>query len=155
MAAFLPLKYLISLKNFLTELQTETGDLYQVHISKYGDMSGGLTVNAFKDNTWALVIYDMNPDFEELNGSYASLEEVRQRITELNSNDKWADIKTVITDGEVKQIGKCKQCHSYNENIPHKCPNYISSDVCQNCSKWFKSKWDSIDISDSTPEIMK
>jgi|SRR5579872_51704 len=180
MTAFLPEKYRTSLEALLTVLQIETGHLYQMHISKYGDLTGGLTINAFKDNPRALAIYDMDPEFTELNGSYVSLGDVRQRIAELDSNDKWTDIKTIKINDEDKQIGKCSHCKSYNEGvlesfrpevgtdlgfprmerpapprIPHKSPNYINMDICQNCSKWFKSKWDSIDISDSGPEVMK
>ena len=154
-SGILPEKYIDMFKEILSKLHTETGGIYQLHISKFDNMTGGVTIGDFKDIVRPIIIYDMQPGYEELNGAYASVFEAKKRIKELATRNKFEEMKTIIMNGEEVQLGKCKHCHSYCENLLHKTPNHTYFNVCQNCLMHFSSEWDTIEVSVSTSEVTK
>lgn len=154
-SVILPEKYLAMFEDILSKLQTETGEMYQLHINKFDDMSGGLIIGAFKDIVRPIIIYDMQPGYEELNGTYASVSEAKKHVKELAARERFEETKTIIMNDEEVQLGKCKHCHSYGENHLHKSSNHTYFDICQNCLMHFSSKWDDMEVSVSTSEVTK
>lgn len=154
-SAILPEKYQLLIENLRQELQKETGCLYQFHISRYGDMSGGLTIGDFKSIKQPITITKMAPGYEDLIGSYDSIDDAQKRLTFLLIHEKYEETKTIQYIGKDTMIGKCRMCHSYNENKPGRVPNRVVLDTCQNCTKIYESKWLDVEISRSTPKVIK
>jgi hypothetical protein len=150
-------------------LEVLTGEMYKITIDRYGTSvlqsinEGHLVVLEGKNKSELPVeVYDMEPNFKELEARYDNYGAMWKKISELRHRDVF--IETKICDDQTnsyfygKVIGKCGGCNSYgklycNSYAKGTSYNIISNDICQNCSKWFESKWSSVKIFNTGPDI--
>lgn len=154
----IPQKYEELLQNVLNEMELETGNMYQFTVCKFGNPSNyNCVIGQFKKRNFKIEVHSMDPEYKELEGMYNSRNEVVDKIWELRANDMFEEIKDwVDARGRQFKIGKCKNCHSYNENVPKRHPNIIDINCCQNSkcyNKHLSSIWDGMHISDYCTSI--
>lgn len=153
-----PKSYQKLLEDILNQLEAETGQLYQFTINKFGTANNeNLVIGDFNSRPSRIEVYDMDPDYRGLQGIYNNKSEIENKILELRGDDLFEEMKD-WTDhtSKVYKIGKCKQCHSYNEGVPNSFPNVNSlHGCCQNrsCLRRILSKWDDIHISQHNGNI--
>jgi hypothetical protein len=148
-----PPAYIEQLQTVLSQLESETGSMYQITLQQFGH-NGTHIVGNFDKRPNQIEVYNMDPLFQELNGVYQSKDEIVNKIKELRANDIFEETRQYINHlGHSYAIGKCKVCHSYNDYVGNSVPNHISSNCCQNRScpqPSLHSKWDNVELSDGT-----
>jgi len=152
-AGNIPQKYKDLLQTLLNQMETETGNMYQFTVNKFGNPSNyNYIVGDFKNRNMKIEVYDMKLDYKLLEGIYDSRNDILKKIKELRSFEIYEETKEFIdNNGRKFIIGKCKYCHSYNENVGNRCPNMIDSSCCQNSScpkKSFYTIWDDLHVSE-------
>lgn len=165
--ADIPQKYKERLQALLEEMEAETHDMYQFTINKFGNSTNyNYVVGEFKSRDKPIVIYGMKEGYEALEGGYATRNAAVQKLKELVANDRFEETNDWVreSDGHVFKLGKCRKCHSYNENAPEypvksgdstiqcrRFPNTIESNVCQNieCGAHLESKWSDLTVSEN------
>ncbi len=63
-----------------------------------------------------LVVYDMDKNFKELEGNYENMQDLKDRIKQLQVNEYYSETKSVEWNNEPLIIGKCRKCGSYNDD---------------------------------------
>ena len=102
--------------------------------------------------------------FEKINGEYNSVSELRDKIKELDSMEKWTDIKEVEYNGHLIKVGKCKECGKYEgsescytNSIGNKITCYSFNELylasCRNCKANISSIWDNLSVSNTSGSI--
>ena len=146
----IPQKYKDLLQNVLNQMESETGDMYQFTVNKFGNPSNyNFIIGKFTNRNMKIQVYDMELEFKDLEGLYDSRDCVIAKIKEFRTADLFEETKESIGhNGQKYIIGKCKFCHSYNDKISNRMPNTIGSNCCQNssCHKSLFSKWDNLHI---------
>lgn len=147
----IPIKYKDILQKVLNEIESETGDMYQITINKFGNYSSdNFILGDFDSRAGSIVeVYDVDPEYKELEGIYYDLDTLKFKIKLLRGNELFHDFKEYTdTNGKTSIIGKCNQCNSYNENNPTRYCNFIDG-ICQNpnCSRVMQfPKWEKVHI---------
>jgi hypothetical protein len=157
----IPDKFRGAFQSLLDQMEQETGNLYQLKIDQFDYLrtysEPEYTIGDFTTRPFQIEIYDMKPEYKALEGLYNTRNDVINKIQELRCNDLFEEIKDWTDNrGYVYKIGKCKNCHSYNEDFLNRSPNTISSNCCQNnaCpNRWFNSKWNDVKISTNDTTI--
>jgi len=110
-------------------MEKDTGHMYQITINKFGEYNDNkYVIGCFKNRKQKIQVYDMKPEYKELEGFYNNMKEIREKIIYLNAMEFYDDIKKFDNVKEIL-IGKCKTCHSYGDKDR---PNYINGP----CSNW-------------------
>jgi hypothetical protein len=148
----IPQKYKDALQNILDQMESETDSMYQFTVNKFGNPSNyNYVIGEFKNRPLKIEIYNMNAEYSELEGIYNSRNEILEKIQSLQCADRFEELKDWTDQhGTTHKLGKCKYCHSYNENIPNRSPNYSTSDYCQNdlCPhRRLNSRWENFCLS--------
>lgn len=149
----IPEKYKELLSTVLNQMESETGNMYQFTVNKFGNPSNyNCIIGNFKNRNIKIEVYDTKPKYKELVDVYDSRVDLVNKIKNLRCNEIFEETKEISDNmGGTITIGKCKNCHSYCENIPYRYPNTITSSCCQNdeCPKKILfSKWDDIYVSE-------
>ncbi|QKF94447.1 hypothetical protein QKU48_gp0989 [Fadolivirus algeromassiliense] len=132
-AGEIPQKYKDMLLNVLDCMELETGNMYQFTVHKFGNYSNqSCIIGNFNTRPHKIEVYDMDQEYKELEDIYDNREQIYHKIKLLNGSESFYDFKE-HTDkyGRTYIIGKCKICHSYNDNVPNRCANSIDG-ICQN-----------------------
>lgn len=148
--ATIPQKYQDMLQNILDQMELETGNMYQFTINTFGLYSNYNTIIGNFNRNNKIKVHNMKPGFEDLEGIYDNKSEIHKKIKLLKASEKYYDFKE-HTDkcGKTSTIGKCKNCHSYNDDNPKRMPNDIDFGCCQNdqCTKRMHfSKWENLEL---------
>lgn len=157
--ATIPQKYQDMLQSILEQMESETGNMYQITINTFGIHSNYNTmIGNFNRKSYKIKVHNMKPGLEELEGIYNDKNEVYKKIKMFRASERYYDFKE-YTDkrGKTYTIGKCKHCHSYNENNSNNSgPNNIDNRCCQNdkCVKKIHfSIWDNLELDHNTDTI--
>ncbi len=149
-----PEKYQKMLKGIVDMMEHEMGQMYQITVNKFGDYHNvKCVVGGFESRNNKVLVYDMDAEHKELEGTYNNLREVEDKIKYLRGSEFFYDIKEFVDNrpgGFTHSkffIGKCKVCNSYNEDGS---PNFISG-CCQNrdctsCMNMAFCKWDFMQV---------
>lgn len=151
----IPDKYKEQLNEIRETMEREMGTMYSFTIQKFGNYSNQVCIlGDLAQRNQKVEIYDMEPQYKELEGIYPSREAAEKKLEMLNGSEYYDDI-IEYTDPQSKRtklIGKCKHCHSYNLDRPDRFPNDIRIN-CQNpnCKRTLSdylgsSKWRGIII---------
>lgn len=132
----LPVKYQAQLTELLAALEKETGEMFQFTVDRFGErLSYNQKKNIigdFSTRSQKVLVYDMSPGHEELEGTYDSIADVEKKIQLLYGAERFYDIKVYPhPDGTPAFIGVCKTCHSNGFDTLQSGPNYIDG----NCQK--------------------
>jgi len=150
-------KYKDMLQNILEQMEKETGKMYKITVNTFGIHYNYNCVIGGFNREYKIQVCEMKPEYKELEGIYNNKNEIYQKVRMLKANERYYDFKE-YTDkyGKTYTIGKCKRCHSYNENIPTMSANNIENSCCQNdkCVKRIHfTKWDNIELDQYTDQI--
>ena len=129
---FIPKEFQSELENLLSRLEETTGKQYEFEIRQYGvraPMCGEKrpTIGDFS-NRDKYIVYDMTEKYKELEGTYTSPTEIKERV-------KFFVYKNVLTT-EFPEAWKCPKCN-------HSKRNDTMNDICQNheCPYRHRNKW--------------
>lgn len=100
-------------------------------------------------------VYNMNPNYKELDGIYETKQQIFNKISKLTMLDKFEETKCINIDNCLLKIGKCRNCQSYgkidkNNNLLRVTliySNYCENDKCTN--RQLYSKWSNIHLDDN------
>lgn len=138
----LPIKYQEKFENLLSELENESGEMYQITINKFGSISHcEQIIGDFASRNLKIEVYDCDPKFFELLGKYDSRNDLINKIKKLNNDIAFSEIIESTNDsGRNVIIGKCIKC-GHN--------NHVSIALCQNkkCKMDFRSDWFYVEVS--------
>lgn len=153
----IPQKYKDALQTMLNTMESETGEMYQFTVNKFGCYSNyNCVIGNFNKRPHKIEIYNMDPNYQLLEGVYDDKEAVRKQIKILKGSESFYDFKDYTNqNGYTFTIGKCKSCHSYNENISNTSPNNIDG-ICQNpqCKGSARfSIWNGVQLDHFTDDI--
>ena len=148
----IPEKYKQQLNNLLNQMEDETNNMYQFTINTFGYASNqNCIIGDFKKRNSQIEIYNVEDQYKELVGVYNSRDDIKNKIQSLENNEVFEETKEWVNKQGTKFIiGKCKACHSYNENVLNRFPNIVGSS-CQNdnCRRSsFDTKWKNVQLSD-------
>jgi len=145
-------KYKEALQQLLNQMEKETGNMYQITVNKFGNYHDcACIIGEFKKRELMLRVFDMDPEYKALEGIYLSKADIDKKLQELREQEMYEETKHYTDNiGIIETIGKCKRCHSYNENVPGRCPNFTNLNICQNkdCCWSLYSHWDNIHADD-------
>lgn len=152
----IPEKYYDQLVQLLTQMESETKNKYKITISQFGHYSNeDLVIGDFNNRQQTISVVNMKPKYKELEGLYSSIEKLEAEIARLRTDEIFEETK-LTEDGKL--IGKCKHCHSYNENVLNRVPNFIDNDHCQNDTcphSRFQSIWNGMKVDNTLGMIYK
>lgn len=153
-------KFEEKLLNLLNEMENETGELYEISIMKFDSNEKKQIIGEIKKRQLTIEVYDMIDDYSELNGVYANYDDIEDKIAKMGYNEKYEELKEIEYEGQKELIGKCRNCHKYNDeskNYNRKCPNFVRLFTCQTrgCNDDRESKWRMIRVSSSYTSIYK
>lgn len=75
----LPEKYRKLFNDILIMMEKETGDMYQFTINKFGEYNDNkYIIGDFKKRKQKIQVYDMKPEYKELEGVYNNMKEIRE-----------------------------------------------------------------------------
>ena len=148
MESALATKYQALFQGTLTQLEQETGKFYRIDMRVFGGTSdSALTIGSFEKRPQKVLVYDINSKYADLDGIYASIEEIKCRILELRNKEKFFETQEIQLNGHKDIIGRCKRCSSYNlDSTNGKVPNFVSNDICQKCGAYLDSKWNDVKV---------
>lgn len=96
------------IQQILDYIETETGEMHEIKISRFGHYEQhSLVIGDFEKRTNKIEVYEMEEEYKELIGIYDSKNDVRAKITQLMINDVCEARKQAKIDCETKN------CHSY------------------------------------------
>jgi hypothetical protein len=135
----IPQKYKDLLQDVLNQMETETGNLYQFTVNKFGNPSNyNYVVGDFKNRKFKIEVYDMDPEYKELEGVYDSRNAVLETIEvlkNLDSQDK--NIKNSL-DEKTEEL-----LNSLNSR----------KHIMEKCYRMHLSKWNDLHVSEHDGSI--
>jgi hypothetical protein len=146
--ANIPQKYKDMLRNVLKLMEEETGNMYEFTVNTFGIHQQFNCIIGHFNRMCKIKVSNMKPGYEELEGIYDNIGNVNMKIKMLCASETYYDFKEYVDkQGRSHTIGKCKVCHSYNDDNPKHSPNYIDNSTCQSgeCPIRF-SKWEEVHL---------
>jgi hypothetical protein len=130
----MPREFEERLRSLLADLEADTGAKYMLTVHRAGADSD-LVIGAFDTRT-GLVIADMRPGYEALNGVYDDMAAIDERVLEL----KYGDMRQPRST-----YWRCPRCNRGESGPGDGNYNYASisvyADSCLFCPYWFTSVW--------------
>jgi len=141
---------LLKLKDMLQNLEKETGEKYQLSIRQFGKPVGDvLMVGQFSERSDKLKVTMTNQKYKELELTYGDYKSLENKIKELQSKNLFEETKLwTNAEGEKFTIGKCRLCHSYNDESLVGYPNLIDNKCQTRKCPGIASKWQNVDVVD-------
>ena len=137
----LPQKYLKLLDHTRKYLETHTNNLYQIELYQFGTKDR-IVLGNFESRELKIQVSQMEKNYEELNGMYNNIDDIRKTITQNILNDVCEEFKEGTIDNQKYIIGKCKRCHTYDNK-----PRQINKFHCKKCSlNSYGSKWSRVQV---------
>lgn len=86
----IPQKYKDMLQNVLTQMESETGNMYQFTVNRFGNPSNyNCVVGEFKTRNKKVEVYEMDTDHKELEGIYDSINDIINKLSELRKSEAY------------------------------------------------------------------
>lgn len=144
----LPIKYQEKFEKLLSELENDSGEMFQLTINKFGVYSNeNQIIGDFECRNLKIEVYECDPEYEELLGTYDSRDHLINKIKNINNKLAFSEIKeSKNSSGSNIFIGKCIECGHEND---------VRHALCQNtqCVTDFRSVWNYIRVSSHNYDI--
>ena len=129
------------LNNIFKQLESQTGSMFQITLTKFGPENRSVVIGAFPEKR-NIRVKNAQSDFTEIVGDYETFTELENKIRQLAHHYKFNE--HLVKENDTL-YGKCPSC---------KTNNPVNLIACQNCySRFPESKWSGIVINHGSGEI--
>lgn len=153
-----PAPFMARLTQLLTELEAETKHLYEIEITQFGlrtnkgKMIGSLSARP----TLRVCVYNATPEVKALEGEYASIAALKDRISFLAAMEMYEEVEAApdpwSSTGKTVYYGKCKKCHAYGRGIAFNSAQGLYP-CCQNCGESAYSIYSCVRVQEMSGDI--
>lgn len=135
----IPQTYHDILVNLFNMLEQETGQLYSLKVHRLGSYEP-LDIKSFEKRS-QYIVSDLKPKFEALGGTYTSVQEIRNKIRQLN----FSGLEILDVDGEKRW--KCPNGHYQR--------NYLDNHCCDDCNHVQWTDWHFVTVNCDLGQIFQ